>query len=89
MCHELVASIFALLCFALLCFALLCFAWWSEILKVTDAKGRIAYDFATVLVNDRDNPKRVPHTIHAAYSPTLGIKPATTRLVVRVGPDDL
>jgi len=47
---------------------------YSEILKVTDSKGNIDYDFAAVEVIDRDSPRQVP-TIHASYYPTFGIKP--------------
>jgi cephalosporin-C deacetylase-like acetyl esterase len=48
---------------------------YSEILKVTDRQDRFAYDFAIVQVLDRSRPERVPPSIHAAYAPTLGIKP--------------
>jgi len=48
---------------------------YSEILKVTDVHGRVAYDFAVVQVIDKSQPGRLPPTIHAAYSPTFGIKP--------------
>ena len=48
---------------------------YSEILKVTDAAGRVDYDFAVVQVMDRDHPKLVLPSIHAAYWPTLGLKP--------------
>ena len=48
---------------------------YSEILKVTDQGGHIDYDFAIVQVLDRSNPEPLPPTIHAAYSPTIGIKP--------------
>src|SRR5207249_5977799 len=48
---------------------------YSEILKVTDADGRVDYDFAIVQVIDKAKPKLVPPTIHANYAPTFGIKP--------------
>jgi hypothetical protein len=48
---------------------------YSEILKVTDAAGQIDYDFAIVNVVDRSHPELLPPSIHAAYAPTLGIKP--------------
>ncbi|HKA08214.1 MAG TPA: PKD domain-containing protein, partial [Gemmataceae bacterium] len=53
---------------------------YSEILKVTDAEGRVDYDFAIVQVVDREpkEPKgkeRLPPTIHASYAPTFGIRP--------------
>jgi len=48
---------------------------YSEILKVTDARGRIDYDFAIVQVLDKEHPEKLPPTIHATYFPTFGIKP--------------
>lgn len=48
---------------------------YSEVLKVVDGEGREDYDFAIVQVLDRDDPERLPPTIHAAYGPTFGIKP--------------
>jgi murein DD-endopeptidase MepM/ murein hydrolase activator NlpD len=48
---------------------------YSEILKVTDAAGRVDYDFAVVQVLDKDPAKRLPPTIHAAYAPTSDIRP--------------
>src|SRR5262249_46956412 len=48
---------------------------YSEILKITDAKGEVDYDFATVLVIDKETPERLPPTLHAAYVPTSGIRP--------------
>jgi hypothetical protein len=47
---------------------------YSEILKVTDNSGNVAYDFAVVVVVDRAEPESVP-TIHPVYAPTTGIKP--------------
>jgi murein DD-endopeptidase MepM/ murein hydrolase activator NlpD len=48
---------------------------FSEVLKVTDADGRVDYDFAVVQVIDRTRPKSPPPGIHAAYAPTFGIRP--------------
>lgn len=48
---------------------------YSEMLKVTDAEGNVDYDFAVVQVLDRNRPKVLPPTIHAAYWPTFGIRP--------------
>jgi murein DD-endopeptidase MepM/ murein hydrolase activator NlpD len=48
---------------------------YSEVLKFTDAAGRVDYDFAVVNVLDKDNPDKLPPSIHAAYYPTTGIKP--------------
>jgi murein DD-endopeptidase MepM/ murein hydrolase activator NlpD len=47
---------------------------YSEILKVTDARGRVGYDFAVVQVLDPDPDAPLPPTIQAAYAPTLGIR---------------
>ncbi len=47
---------------------------YSEILKITDAAGRVDYDFAVVQVFDKSSPRRIP-AIHPAYSPTFGIRP--------------
>jgi murein DD-endopeptidase MepM/ murein hydrolase activator NlpD len=47
---------------------------YSEILRVTDAEGRVDYDFAVVQVIDPARADQSPPTIHAAYWPTFGIK---------------
>ncbi|HLA84605.1 MAG TPA: PKD domain-containing protein [Thermoguttaceae bacterium] len=49
--------------------------YYRETVKVTDAAGRVAYDFAGVVVLDRKNPQRRPPNVHAAYWPTLDIRP--------------
>ncbi|MGO8747765.1 MAG: PKD domain-containing protein [Thermoguttaceae bacterium] len=49
--------------------------YYSEILKITDAAGRIDYDFAIVCVHDRQHPEQIPPTIHATYWPTFGVTP--------------
>ena len=49
---------------------------YSEILKVSDGRGNVAYDFAVVQVIDRADPEPLPPAIHAAYSPTLNLHPA-------------
>jgi len=65
---------------------------YSEILKVTDDEGRVDYDFAVVQVVDRDQPERVPPSIHAVYWPTFDLKvgdPITFKVrSFRVGPDE-
>ena len=48
---------------------------YSEILEVSDNSGRREYDFAVVQVHDPSNPSLTPPTIHAAYHPTLGVRP--------------
>lgn len=50
---------------------------FSEVVRVTDAGGRSDHDFTVVQVIDGAFPGRVPPTIHAAYHPTLGIRPGT------------
>jgi len=47
---------------------------YSEILKVTDSRGEVDYDFAVVLVIDKTAPDRLPPTIHPAFAPTLNIR---------------
>jgi murein DD-endopeptidase MepM/ murein hydrolase activator NlpD len=47
---------------------------YSEILKVTDSRGRFAYDFAAVQVVDPARPGDLPPTIHAAFAPTTGLR---------------
>jgi murein DD-endopeptidase MepM/ murein hydrolase activator NlpD len=47
---------------------------YSEIVKVTDAAGNVAYDFAIVQVLDKAHPDQLTPSIQAAYAPSLGIK---------------
>jgi hypothetical protein len=47
---------------------------YSEVLKVTDARGEVDYDFAVVLVIDKSAPDRLPPTIHPASAPTMNIR---------------
>jgi murein DD-endopeptidase MepM/ murein hydrolase activator NlpD len=47
---------------------------YCEILKVTDADGRVDYDFAVVQVLDRQHPQLLPPAIHAVYWPTFDLK---------------
>jgi hypothetical protein len=49
--------------------------YYSEILKVTDAAGRSDYDFAVVVVAERDHPERVAPALHVAYYPSLALQP--------------
>jgi murein DD-endopeptidase MepM/ murein hydrolase activator NlpD len=46
---------------------------YSEILKVTDEAGHIAYDFAIVQVIGKGDTKEVPPAIHPAFAPTMNI----------------
>ena len=48
---------------------------FSEVLKVTDDRGRTAYDFETVNVLDPKHPEHVPPSVQAAYWPTMDIAP--------------
>jgi len=48
---------------------------YNEIVKVTDARGNTAYDFAVVQVLDKAHPDQTPPAIHAVYYPTFDIKP--------------
>ena len=48
---------------------------YSEILRISDASGRVDYDFAVVNVIDPEHPEQVPPSIHANYAPTFGIRP--------------
>jgi len=48
---------------------------YNEILRITDARGNVDYDFAVVQILDKTHPDRTPPTIHAAYDPTFDIKP--------------
>lgn len=61
---------------------------YGEILQVTDAAGNKDYDFAIVQVLDGERPDAVPPGIHAAYAPSLGLKPGDpiTFLVRTFGP---
>ena len=47
---------------------------YSEVLKVTDARGAVDYDFAVVLVIDKSAPDQLPPAIHPAYAPTLNVR---------------
>src|SRR5437773_5564258 len=47
---------------------------YSEILKVTDARGQVDYDFAVVLVIDKAAPDQLPPTIHPVFAPTTNIR---------------
>ena len=48
---------------------------FSEVLKVTDDRGRTAYDFETVNVLDPKHPEHVPPSVQAAYWPTMDLGP--------------
>jgi murein DD-endopeptidase MepM/ murein hydrolase activator NlpD len=47
---------------------------YSEILKVSDARGEVDYDFTIVLVIDKAAPDQLPPTIHPACAPTMNIR---------------
>ncbi len=48
---------------------------YSEVVKVTDERGNVDYDFAVVEVLDPSHLDHVAPSIQAAFAPTLGIKP--------------
>jgi murein DD-endopeptidase MepM/ murein hydrolase activator NlpD len=48
---------------------------YSEILKITDSKGNVDYDFTVVQVYERDKPGQTIPAMQPAYHPTLNIKP--------------
>jgi hypothetical protein len=48
---------------------------YSEVLKVTDDRGHVAYDFAIVQAMDRANSQPLPPSIHAAFFPTADLHP--------------
>lgn len=48
---------------------------YSEILKVTDRSGSVAYDFRRVMVVDPAKPEDLPPRLNANYAPTLGLRP--------------
>lgn len=50
---------------------------YSEIVRVTDETGRVDCDFAIVHVLDAADPGRLPPSIHAAFSPTMGVRVGT------------
>ncbi|MBM3892475.1 MAG: PKD domain-containing protein, partial [Verrucomicrobia bacterium] len=47
---------------------------YSEVLRVTDSAGQIAYDFAVVQIMGKAQPEQLVPSIQATYAPTLGIK---------------
>ena len=48
---------------------------YSEVLRVTDKTGNVAYDFAVVVVVDREHPNRLIPSIHPNFYPTHDIHP--------------
>ncbi len=48
---------------------------YSEILRVSDLRGHIGYDFATVDVLDPAHRDQHPPSIHAAFWPTMNLRP--------------
>jgi hypothetical protein len=45
------------------------------VLKITDAKGSVAYDFANVMVLDPDDLNHYPPNINANFYPSRDIRP--------------
>lgn len=48
---------------------------YCEVLRVSDPQGNVAYDFAVVIVLDRQHPERKIPSIHPNYFPTQNIHP--------------
>jgi murein DD-endopeptidase MepM/ murein hydrolase activator NlpD len=48
---------------------------YSEILEATDDRGHVAYDFAVVDVIERGRTNKPSPAMHAAYFPSLNIRP--------------
>jgi len=47
---------------------------YSEVLKITDGAGRVAYDCAPVQIYDQAQQDQLPPTIHPTYHPTFGLQ---------------
>ena len=48
---------------------------YSEVLRVSDDAGNLDYDFAVVIVVDREHPDRLVPSIHPNYFPTRDLHP--------------
>jgi murein DD-endopeptidase MepM/ murein hydrolase activator NlpD len=48
---------------------------YSEVLKITDSRGNLDYDYVSVLVLDKKDTLQPLPAIHASFYPTFGIKP--------------
>ncbi len=49
--------------------------YYSEVVQVTDAAGRVEHDFAIVIAVDKEHRDRLPPSLHVVHHPTLGIRP--------------
>jgi murein DD-endopeptidase MepM/ murein hydrolase activator NlpD len=49
--------------------------YYSEVLKVSDAAGRVAYDFAVVVVADRQQHAKMPPAVHVVCEPSMNVRP--------------
>ncbi|MGI6139755.1 MAG: PKD domain-containing protein [Candidatus Hydrogenedentales bacterium] len=47
---------------------------FEELLKITDSRGAVDYDFAIVHVLNPENPERYMPSLHVAYTPTFNLK---------------
>jgi hypothetical protein len=47
---------------------------YSEVLKVADSAGNVAYDFGIVQVIDVEHPLQLPPMIHPTYFPTQDVR---------------
>ncbi|HRE80900.1 MAG TPA: PKD domain-containing protein, partial [Opitutaceae bacterium] len=48
---------------------------YSEILKVTDSQGNVAWDFASVQVAAPNDPTGIPASLHLSFYPSREVKP--------------
>lgn len=48
--------------------------YYTETVKVIDGAGNADYDFAVVVVIDRQRPQEAPPSVHVTYHPTLGVR---------------
>jgi hypothetical protein len=49
--------------------------YYSEVVKITDSSGRVGFDFAIVVVVDREHADQAPPSTHLVYFPTFDIRP--------------
>jgi murein DD-endopeptidase MepM/ murein hydrolase activator NlpD len=49
--------------------------YYSEVLRITDSRGRVDYDFAIVVAVDREHRDRLPPSVHVTCFPTQGLRP--------------
>jgi hypothetical protein len=47
---------------------------YSEVVKISDSEGHVAFDFAVVIIADPDRPERKVPRIHLTHEPTQNIR---------------